>query len=565
MVCKHYLFPSSTYANGLADSIWPPALLLSVIGLHLACAPYTKVEESFNVQATHDILNYGLPWVNSSAVLAERFDHVAFPGSVPRTFAGALILAGLSMPFKILLGISNPAAQQLLVRGILGAINAASLLSVKAAVDTAFGKAAGKWYVLLQAAQFHVMFYASRTLPNMFAFAITSYALGALILVKAVTAKSARSAKRRRLALYLLTIAGIIFRSEIAILLATETMYLVLRQRPSITKEIIPAGFAGVVIGLATTVSVDSFFWQQFPLWPELSGFYYNTILGKSVEWGTEPFHFYYLNALPRLLLNPVTYLACIPLAMGTKATQKTSQDIVVPHIAFITAYSFLPHKEWRFIIYSIPAFTAVASAGASWIWTRRSKSMLYQAAGALLVLSTLGSATASAGLLYISSLNYPGGHALAQLHDLTASQANSNISVYLDNLACQTGVTRFQQIRPTWNYDKTEDEETLLDPMFWQQFDYVIAEEPRRTIGSWEPIATQVGYAGLTLKPEAAADVLPMPSSPQGSWKLMHDAYNGIAGLARTRLTKGYWPAVRTQPKLYLLRKQEPPVAAHV
>ena len=36
----------------------------------------------------------------------------------------------------------------------------------------------------------------------------------------------------------------------------------------------------------ALTVLVDSYFWQQWPLWPELYGIYFNVIQGKSSEWG---------------------------------------------------------------------------------------------------------------------------------------------------------------------------------------------------------------------------------------------------------------------------------------
>jgi hypothetical protein len=60
-----------------------------------------------------------------------------------------------------------------IARGVLGLLNAAALVQFKRAIDTAYGNVAGRWYILLQASQFHVMFYASRTLPNMFAFGIS--------------------------------------------------------------------------------------------------------------------------------------------------------------------------------------------------------------------------------------------------------------------------------------------------------------------------------------------------------------------------------------------------------
>lgn len=528
-------------------------LIPGIVLVHLFAAPYSKVEESFNLQATHDILNYGLPWSNATAVIADKFDHSTFPGSVPRTFTGALVLAGASTPFAPFL--SSPDQIQLLVRAMLGLANALALLSLRSAVDTAYGKVAGRWFVLLQASQFHVMFYASRTLPNMFAFTATTVALRSLVLAKAVASKSARSQKRRRLALYLLTVAGVVFRSEIAILLSMETLVLLVQQRASLTKEVIPAGVAGAVIGLLVTVTVDSFFWQQFPIWPEWTGFYYNTILGKSADWGTSPPAYYFVNALPRLLLNPMTYLVCIPLALGVKATQKTSQDILLPHLAFIALYSLLPHKEWRFIIYSIPAFTAVASAGASWIWTRRAKAFIYRVLSLALILTTLVSFALSFGLLLISSLNYPGGEALQRLHRLDTEPGKS---VHLDNLSCQTGVTRFLQTQPTWTYDKTESKESLLDPVFWQQFDYVLAEDPKRIIGSWQVVDAIDGFGGVTLRPDD--EDMRRSDSSNGIIASARSAYVSVGEHVRTKVSRGYWPMIKMDTKLYILRR-EPPV----
>ena len=79
------------------------ALIPAIILLHLWVAPYTKVEESFNVQAVHDILIHGIPSENADQFFTANYDHISFPGSVPRTFVGALILSGLSRPFIWLL------------------------------------------------------------------------------------------------------------------------------------------------------------------------------------------------------------------------------------------------------------------------------------------------------------------------------------------------------------------------------------------------------------------------------------------------------------------------------
>jgi hypothetical protein len=73
-------------------------ILLIVVLIHLVAAPYTKVEESFNVQATHDIYTYG---TNITA-----YDHLEFSGVVPRTFIGPLLMVLPVWPLITALGRS---------------------------------------------------------------------------------------------------------------------------------------------------------------------------------------------------------------------------------------------------------------------------------------------------------------------------------------------------------------------------------------------------------------------------------------------------------------------------
>ncbi|KAF1836684.1 hypothetical protein BDW02DRAFT_637714 [Decorospora gaudefroyi] len=562
---------------------WPFYLLIpTFILIHLFVSPYTKVEESFNIQAIHDILVHGIPTENADQFLTANYDHVSFPGSVPRTFAGALVLSGLSRPWVGLL--KDMAQVQLLVRGVLGLLNATALVAFGRSVQQAFGTSAGIWYALFQAGQFHAIYYASRTLPNMFAFVFSNLALRSLLLAYTVPWSTSNISGYYRLALYLLTIAGVVFRSELAILVGTITVYLFVTRKISITGIIIPAGLGGLIIGLLCTVPLDSFFWQSFPLWPEWTGFYYNTIQGHSADWGVSPWHYYFANAIPRLLLNPVSYLVCIPVALFNAATRNKSLALLIPLLGFVALYSFLPHKEWRFVLYVIPGLTGVAASGASWIWTRKSKSVAYAILSLALAGSVVLSFVASTAILGISSLNYPGGEALYALHNGIKHPSGQHFNVYFDNLACQTGVTRFLENHKgpqtvldvleaqdtlqsrTWTYDKTEDPSALLDPMFWTKFDYVLAERPEKVIGSWAVVHVVYGFGGVKfLKPgeESGSPVEPLyvetsKAVTKDDWTTRVAAtWRRLEGLLRDSLLRGYWAEVRMEPKIRILKKQ--------
>ena len=112
-------------------------LLYAVMVTHILVCPYTKVEESFNLQAIHDILNHGLD--------LESYDHHTFPGVVPRTFLGPLLVSGLAWPLVQLtrLAALPRFSQQVAARLALGGLVLASFLVFKRAVRRRFGR--GEW------------------------------------------------------------------------------------------------------------------------------------------------------------------------------------------------------------------------------------------------------------------------------------------------------------------------------------------------------------------------------------------------------------------------------------
>lgn len=104
-------------------------------------------------------------------------------------------------------------------------------------------------------------------------------------------------------AIAILTFATVVFRSELILLLGPLVLQAIVRQYTSIANVLRVGIIAGtlsagqsilfaivfaelIVLHAALTVLVDSYFWQRWPLWPELHGVYFNAIEGKSAEWG---------------------------------------------------------------------------------------------------------------------------------------------------------------------------------------------------------------------------------------------------------------------------------------
>lgn len=134
------------------------------------------------------------------------------------------------------------------------------------------------------------------------------------------------------------------------------------------------------VITPALTVVVDSWFWQRW-VYPEGEGLYFNAYLNQSHLWGTSPFHWYFttqasVTNLPSTYAYAITkqlpkllgiswplfwYAIWVDWRLGCARIVRLSITL----LGFVLLYSFLPHKEWRFIVYIVPLLTAFAAVGA--------------------------------------------------------------------------------------------------------------------------------------------------------------------------------------------------------
>ena len=83
----------------------------------------------------------------------------------------------------------------------------------------------------------------------------------------------------------------------------------------------------------------------------------------KSHEWGVSPWHWYFLNAIPKSITVTVPLLVIGLIHHNeVKFFDFRLVKIILPALIFVGLYSFLPHKELRFIF---PALTILNIGGA--------------------------------------------------------------------------------------------------------------------------------------------------------------------------------------------------------
>ncbi|CAD7065032.1 unnamed protein product [Tilletia caries] len=453
-----------------ATSLLVPAVALA----HVFLAPYSKVEESFSTQATHDILVHG---VLPSALPA--YDHLVFPGAVPRSFLGPIILAIITYPFAVFgqaVGLVRTSAHvQTIMRCALVLLTSerfASFATALFAPPKLTRREAGihrACFDIITALQFHFLFWASRTTPNSIAL---PFVLHAFKLVAALPSSQPRFLR----GITLLTFLASILRLELAGFLVPASLLFLAGVGSGTPSKLVRlvnllrAGVVGGLLGAVSSILVDTYFWRGSAallqprqwVWPELSGLLFNVVEGKSSDWGVSPWHTYLTSSVPKLLSGTSVFLAWTIITRLQPQADRKGKAKSVPSVnkrlpnmtpirwllalcvGHIGLLSCLAHKEWRFIVYTVPCFNAGAALGLRrCLMTRSRRIATVLALGLTAAISTL--------LTLISHVNYPGGHALAELERSLSSISPTSTHaarIHIDVLPAMTGVTLFQALR---------------------------------------------------------------------------------------------------------------------
>lgn len=355
------------------------------------------------------------------------------------------------------------------------------------------------YYLLITASQFHLPFYSSRLLPNTFALILSTHAFADWF-----------NDRPHRTAAFLV-ISTVVFRCDTILLLFTVGLMMLIQRQLTIMEAICTGVLSGF-LSLLLTIPLDSLLWGR-PIWPEFEVLWFNTVDNRSSEWGTMPYHWYFTSALPRgmlltALLVPLAFSRVPELMMilwAESHLKKSKMRILMEALhfstmfdlclmplfaavlGFVLLYSFLPHKEIRFIFPAMPIFNVCAAYGMSRLHRlalpcvsgekAKMKSIpdgnkLMVARGMYLCGLVLIASTMLGCLFFIrlSKENYPGGVALSRLRQyldvsipLLSSIPQSQtptllpnkelqstdwetVHVHIDVAAAMTGVSLFGQ-----------------------------------------------------------------------------------------------------------------------
>lgn len=303
---------------------------------------------------------------------------------VPRSFLGALSLAAASTPGALLVrAFALPKIfLQVAVRLTLAAAVVTAFVRMKWAIEDKFGRRTAVATTLLLSVTPHFLFYAGRTLPNVFAVYLVTNGIAEWLRMERLPDSNAPLVPfRLTLSILYFVLAVLWFRCDMLVLLGPVALSWLITRKAHFKHLVLVGGLIGT-LALATTVLVDSWFWQRW-LWPEGVVLFHNTYENGSEKYGVSPPHWYITSALPRAMLAAMLFLPLGLLSVKALPPNRVTgaypsvwayipalcvdwriAEYALPAFLFIGLYSMLPHKETRFIFPALPLLFLTAGRG---------------------------------------------------------------------------------------------------------------------------------------------------------------------------------------------------------
>ncbi|OWZ79285.1 alpha-1,6-mannosyltransferase [Cryptococcus neoformans Bt85] len=421
--------------------------------LHVVVSPYTKVEETPALHAVHDILAHGI-----GLDALQQYDHIVYPGPVARSMIPNLLLAAFTYPLSLVTEVRQGLPLQVLIRLIQSFFFSASLVHLSNSISLYYqSQLTSQLFLILSLTQFHIPYYAGRTLPNFTALPFTLFGISLIM-------RPSRHSSRPRLGLTLISLTGTVARMEIAPIALALALTLIWERRLSVWQALSGGAYGGI-IGLAMTSTIDTRFLSpsSYPCdwWPELSAAIFNIVHGKSKDWGVMPW-WHYLPALCKLCLAsaPLALVGCYISLRQSEREREMLKILLGPVMGLVGILSMVKHKEWRFVVYAVPLINIIAARGACFLWSRQSipfqllskpiqlQGLFIKAIVLLLCFCNIG---ATIFFSSISRLNYPGGEIGQVLVDLAIEKKQmitgrplSMNKAWFSASALHSGVTLF-------------------------------------------------------------------------------------------------------------------------
>ncbi|XP_028399232.1 GPI mannosyltransferase 3-like [Dendronephthya gigantea] len=123
---------------------------------------------------------------------------------------------------------------------------------------------------------------------------------------------------------------------------------------------VLPTGLFSLIFSILT----DSYFYRKFVL-VQYNFLYFNIMQNIGELYGTHPWHWYFTQGVPAVLGS---HLA--PLAIGLYSSGKCLQKWLLLIVIDVTVFSFLGHKEFRFILPVVPMAMLISGRGLHYIAT---------------------------------------------------------------------------------------------------------------------------------------------------------------------------------------------------